>query len=61
VIRVNTLHHTLLKTFSLSEKPPIPRPTFHFQKIFFNAGHLSTHNAKDPTLIPGLGSGKKNR
>jgi hypothetical protein len=29
--------------------------------MFFNAGYLSTHNAKDPTLNPGLGSGRKNR
>jgi hypothetical protein len=27
--------------------------------MFFNAGYLSTHNAKDPTLIPGLGNGRK--
>jgi hypothetical protein len=29
--------------------------------MFVNAGYLSAHNAKDPSLIPGLGSGRKSR
>jgi hypothetical protein len=29
--------------------------------MFVNAGYLSTHNAKDPSLNPGLGSGRKKR
>jgi hypothetical protein len=36
-------------------------PIFCTQKTFFNEGYLSSHNAKDPTLIPGLGSGRKSR
>jgi hypothetical protein len=29
--------------------------------MFVNAGYLFAHNAKDPSLNPGLGSGRKNR
>jgi hypothetical protein len=29
--------------------------------MFVNAGYLSAHNAKVPSLNPGLGSGRKNR
>jgi hypothetical protein len=29
--------------------------------MFVNAGYLSAHNAKDPSLNPGLDSGRKNR
>jgi hypothetical protein len=28
--------------------------------MFVNADYLSAHNAKDPSLNPGLGSGRKN-
>jgi hypothetical protein len=33
-----------LKTFLFSKRP-LPQPTFCTQKIFFNAGYHSTHNA----------------
>jgi hypothetical protein len=29
--------------------------------MFVNAGYFSAHNAKDSSLNPGLGSGRKNR
>jgi hypothetical protein len=32
-----------------------------YSKDIFNAGYLSSHNSKDPTLIPGLGSGRESR
>jgi hypothetical protein len=47
--------HRLVKTL------PFSHPTFCTQKMFVNAGHLSSHNAKDPSLIPVLGSGRKSR
>jgi hypothetical protein len=52
--------YTFLKT-SFSKTLPFSHPTFCTQKMFVNAGYLSAHNAKDPSLIPGLGSGRKNR
>jgi hypothetical protein len=60
-MRVNTLHHTLFLKHRLVKTLPFSHPTFCTQKMFVNAGYLSAHNAKDPSLIPGLGSGRKSR
>jgi hypothetical protein len=53
------LSYTFRKHYSFLETPPFA--TFCTQKMFFNAGYLSTHNANDPSLNPDLGSGRKNR
>jgi hypothetical protein len=47
--------HRLVKTC------PFPIPHFVLKQMFVNAGYLSTHNAKDPSLNPGLRSGRENR
>jgi hypothetical protein len=47
--------HRLVKTLLFSDS------TFCTQTMFVNAGYLSSHNAKDPSLILGLGSGRKSR
>jgi hypothetical protein len=60
-MRVNTLHHTLFEKHRLVKTLPFSHPTFCTQKMFANAGYLSAHNAKDPSLNPGLGSGRENR
>jgi hypothetical protein len=64
VMRVNTLHRTFpfLKEILFEETYcPFSQPTFCIQKIYVNAGYLSTHNANIPPCNPGLGSGRKNR
>jgi hypothetical protein len=60
-MRVNTLHHTLFLKHRLVKTLPFSHPTFCTQKMCVNADYLSAHNAKDPSLIPGLGSGRKSR
>jgi hypothetical protein len=50
-MRVNTLHRTfpfLKETLFEETYFPLSQPTFRIQKIYVNAGYLSTHNANIP-------------